>query len=576
MAKIDGGRVFAKALKREGVETIFTLVGGHITPFFYGCRQEGIKIIDFRHECDAAYAADAYARVTGKPGVLLTTAGPGVTNTITAMEEALYTGVPVVHIGGASPARSEERGDLQDMNTFELLAACTKWSRKVYEPARFADMVAIAFRQATATWPGPVYLEVPADTLRAILDEDEVYYPKNYRTDALPFGDPELIEKAADLLISAQAPVMVVGETSRYSTKHGEAVEELANYLKIPVMSSVMARGLFADEAKNPLFKLGMSVVAADVVLTLGLNNDWYVNALNPPVVRADAKIIQVHTAAEKIGWNAPAEIGIIGGTGPVAKQLLDAVKAKTPAKEDMTWVNKAAEVAKTVSKGYLDGFVAEGVPVHPGRCAGEVAKFLAAEYDSGNDWNLVADGGDSCLWMRAASTIHRPGGLVSFGPNGTIGVGAGFVVGAWASNDKPVLWYTGDGSFGFYTMEMDTMAKQGIPVVCVISNDSAWGMIKMGEKISQPEEIGTNGYCGVDLCHMRDYHKLPETWGGYGELVTKAEDIIPAIKRAAATGKPSIINVEVDKVNMTPATQAFGQGLAKSAAAAKAKAGIK
>jgi acetolactate synthase-1/2/3 large subunit len=164
---------------------------------------------------------------------------------------------------------------------------------------------------------------------------------------------------------------------------------------------------------------------------------------------------------------------------------------------------------------------------------------------------------------MGIAATASRPGQILSSGANGTIGVGAGMVIGAWVANHKPVLWYSGDGSFGFYAMELDTMARLGIPVVCIISNDSAWGMIRLAEKYIRPTEIEQRGHCNVELHHMRAYEKLVDMWGGHGEVVTDPDEIIPAIRRAIVNGKPSIINVEVDKVSLSPMIAGYAQMVA-------------
>ena len=560
MAKVDGGLLFAKALKNEGVECVFTLCGGHIMPIFYGLREVGIEIIDFRHECAAAYAADAYAQSSGKPGVVITTAGPGVTDATSAMLESLYSGNPIIHIGGASPVNENETGPLQDMPTLEVMADCTKWARKCYHTERIPEYVSMAFRHALDAFPGPVYIECAADTVMGTVEEDDVYFPVNYRTDAQAFGDPTLIDKAADMLINAKSPAILLGAGARYCIQYGEeAIPELADYLKLPVGAQEASRGLVADESKNPQFRMMGALPAADVVLALGVNFDYRVVKGKAPLFRDDVKFIQVHADKTKIGYNAPAEIGIFGSAGAVAKQLLEAVKAKTGKQEDLTWIKKAGEVAQMAAKPWIEGLSSEGVPIHPGRCAGEVGKFLATE---GQEWNIVCDGGDASQWIKAASLARRPGQLTYFGPNGTIGTGAGFAIGAWAADRKPVLWYTGDGSFGFYTMELDTMAKLGMPVVVVISNDSAWGMIKLSEGYAKAEMIKEKGHCNVDLAHMRSYEKLPEMWGGYGELVTDPAEIVPAIKRAVANGKPSIINVEVDKKSMSPITQGFSESM--------------
>ncbi|HZK84992.1 MAG TPA: thiamine pyrophosphate-binding protein [Desulfosporosinus sp.] len=555
MAEINGGRLFAKALKNEGVDTIFTLVGGHIMTLMYGCREEGIKVIDVRHEMAGGYAADAFARVSGKPAVLVTTAGPGITNTVTAMAEALFQGVPLIHIGGGSPLIENETGPLQDMNTLEIMGTVSKWSRKIYDTARIPEYVAMAFRYAMAGTPGPVYLECPMNIMsQCMVEESTVKFPVNYRTTAQAFGDQALIDQAADLLVNAERPVLVIGDTARFSTQYGEAIPELVDYLKMPVMCQTLARGLFADEA-NPMFKIGGGALPyADVVLNLCVNFDYRVAKGQAPLFPANAKLIQAHPDSAKVGYNTRADIGIIGGAGAVAKQILAAVKAKKAKQESLNWVQRAGELAQKANTPFQIGFSSEGTPMQPGRCAFEVSKFLAGE---GKDWTVVCDGGDASQWIKAAASAHRPGQIVNYGPLGTIGTGPGFSLGAWAANKKPVLYYTGDGSFGFYPMEFDTFVKQGVPVVCVISNDSAWGMIKLSESLIRPKEFG-KGAVGCELAFMYPYEKLAALWDGYGVVVTKPEDIVPAIKRAVQSGKPAIINVQVDQVSMSPATASF------------------
>jgi len=560
MGTVDGGILFAKALKKENVECVFTLCGGHIMPIFYGLFELGIRIIDFRHECTAAYAADAYARITGRPGIVLTTAGPGVADTVTAMLESLHGGNPVIHIGGASPVRENETGPLQDMPTLAVMADCTKWARKIYSTERIPEYVGMAFRHALDDVCGPVYLEIGSDILARKVDEDRVNFPINYRTEAHPYGDPALIEEAADLLINAEAPALLLGNGSRYSLENAEDdIAELVEYLKLPVGSQELARGLIRDESVNPQYHMMSAIRGADVVLALGVDFDFRVGKGKPPLFHKNVKIIQVHPEKTKIGYNAPAEIGIVGGAGAAAKQILAVVKSKAGKKEDLTWLGKAQEMTENGLKHWREGFNAKGIPMSPGRCAAQVAKFLDAE---GPDWTVVCDGGDASQWIKTAVTAHRPYQVITFGPNGTIGTGAGFSIGAYAANQKPVLYYTGDGSFGFYAMEFDTMARFDMPVVCVISNDSAWGMIKLSEGVARREYIQERGHCNVDLSHMRAYEKMPEMWGGHGERVVDPEEIIPAIKRAVANGKPSIINVQVDKENMSPVTRSFGMAM--------------
>ncbi len=557
MGSIDGGAMFGKALRNEGVEKAFVLCGGHIMPIFYGMRDAGIEIIDLRHECAAVYAAIAYAQVSGKPGVVVTTAGPGVGNTPAGMMEAESLGVPLIQIGGAVAMGQTDAGDLQDMGTLKLMASCSKWARKITSTARIPEYVSMAFRQATDASPGPVYLEIPTDLVFQEMDEAQVHYPRNSRTEAIPCGDPALVDEAAELLANAERPAAIVDDGARFNIgEHAGAVAELSDYLMMPVSVNRMCRGLLGDESKNPQLKMGGGMVQADVILALACRFDF--RMAQGRLLPQDAKIIQVHQDARQIGFNVRADVGIVGGAGPVASQILEALKGKRRRQENAQWLDTARLISEAGAKAFTDGFVAEGTPIHPGRCAAEVAKFMEAD---GRDWTLITDGGEAMVWMGGAATAYRPGQILGTGSNGTIGTGPGLAVGAWAANRKPVLWYTGDGSFGFYPMELDTMAKQGIPVVCVISNDSAWGMIRLAEAYIRAEDVKEKGHCNVELHHMRAYEKMVEMWGGHGECVTDPVEIVPAIRRAAANGKPSIINVEIDKVSLSP----FIAGYAKA-----------
>jgi len=549
--------MFGRALRNEGVEKAFVLCGGHIMPIFYGMRDAGIEIVDLRHECAAVYAAIGYAQVTGKPGVVVTTAGPGVGNTPAGMMEAESLGVPLIQIGGAVAMSQTDAGDLQDMSTLTLMASCSKWARKITSTARIPEYVSMAFRHATDASPGPVYLEIPTDLVFQKMDEELAKFPVNSRTEAIACGDPALVDAAAELLASAERPAAMVDDGARFHLgDQAGAVAELSEYLMMPVTVNRMCRGMFGDESKNPQLKMGAGMVRADVLLTLGCRFDF--RLAQGRMVPPDAKVIQVHHDARQIGFNVRADVGIVGGAGPVASQILEAVKGKRAKQEDGQWLELAGQMTQMGAKAFTDGFTAEGTPIHPGRCAAEVAKFLEEE---GRDWTLIADGGEASVWMSGAATAYRPGQILGTGANGTIGTGPGLAVGAWTANQKPVLWYTGDGSFGFYPMELDTMAKRGIPVACVISNDSAWGMIRLAESYIRAKDIEEKGHCNVELHPMRAYEKIVAMWGGHGEVVTDAAEIVPAIQRAAENGKPSIVNVEVDQVSLSP----FIAGYAKS-----------
>jgi len=555
MGLINGGALLGKALKNEGIEKVFTLVGGHIMPILHGMRNEGIEITDMRHECAAMYAAIACARASGKPVVVAATAGPGVLNTVAGMLEAQGCCMPIIHIGGAASLDGTKRGELQDQPTLKVLETVSKWSHRVTNPASIPFFVAMALRNAMDGTPGSVYLEVPVDVVYREVEEEKVEFPVNTRAKGMPCGNSKLIEEAADLLVNAKRPVAIIGDAARfYIRDHADDIVALSDYLQMPLsVRGSACKGLFGDEYEMGLLR-SRALLEADVVLTMGIRFDFgigYGRMFQPKV-----KIIQVHMDSTQIGFNLRADIAIIGGAGAVAKQLLDAVKAKQDKPTTESW---SSLPKKSVPESLPEKYHTEGSPVHPSRLVSEVVKFFA---DEGKDWDFVLDGGDISvhMWDSGAMLAHRPGQIHTGSPNGMIGMGPAQVVGTWIANRKPVLLLTGDGSFGFYTMEMDTMARLGIPAVVVISNDGAWGMIRLEEKHGSSEEVKARGHCHTELLdgegNIRAYEKLVAMWGGHGEMVCDPEEVIPAIKRAVANGKPSIINVEVDRDALSSWTQ--------------------
>jgi acetolactate synthase-1/2/3 large subunit len=308
MSMIDGGALVGKALANEGVEKAFVLCGGHIMPIFYGMRNAGIEVIDMRHECAAMYAAIGYTRASGKAAAVVTTAGPGVGNTPAGMMEAESLGIPVLQIGGAVAMRMRDAGDLQDMSTLKVMEACSKWARKITSTDRIPEYVSMAFRHAMDSKPGPVYLEIPTDLLFFQVEEEQSYFPVKYRTDAIPYGDPALIESAAELLSNAERPAMVIDDGARFTIgDDAAAVAALSDYLKMPVgITGPSCRGLFGDEYENPLLRTNM-MGGADVVLALGCRFDFRLGL--GKMIPGDAKVIQVHTDMRQIGFNLSLRI---------------------------------------------------------------------------------------------------------------------------------------------------------------------------------------------------------------------------------------------------------------------------
>jgi len=535
MAKIHGGQVVARALKHEGVDTVFMLTGGHVLPMIDGCVAEGIKVVDMRHEQAAAHAADAYARLTGKLGVAIVTAGPGVTDAVTGVANAYFANSPMLLIGGRHQENENLRGGLQEMDHPKLFGSITTWADTARDVGRFPEYIAMAARRAFGNRGGPVFLDFPWDVSGGEVEETAIIWPDNYRANRPAGATDETIDEIVSLIAAAQNPVIFGGTGLRWSRQAGyrDALDELAMSLRAPVYLNSLARGaLPADHRYLGNRSRSMALSQADLVIALGV--DWDFRTGYGRKVRLDAKVVQIDAEPSKIGWNRDADLGIAADPGAVTAQLA-AVADRFGRSEDPSFTKDVleAEIAKQAIAEELAA--SDGSPVHPERFAREVAEFL------GDDSIVAADGGDivstTAKWLRTS----RPGGLLDPGPFGCLGVGAPFAVAAKVVEpDTRVGIVYGDGSFGFNGMEYDTLIRHNLPVVGVIGNDGVWNNIKTIHSVMYPERIVAS-----DL-GIRPYEKMVEGLGGYGEFVDKASEIRPALERAEQSGVPALVNVHI------------------------------
>ena len=537
MAEIDGGRLVAKVLKQEGIECIFGLSGGHIDPIFQGCLDEKIRVIDTRHEQAAVFMAEGWARVTGKPGVAVVTAGPGVTNAVTGLWNALERASPIIVFGGRSPLKEFEWGSLQDMDSLSLAQTVTKWARAGYETKRVAEYVSMAFRHALGGRPGPTYLEFPVDVLGAKVAEEEVTLPKNYRTTARPQGDPTLVKEAVDLLLGAERPLVIAGSGVWWS----QAAKELQEFIELTKIP--LGGGQGSVPADHPLC-VGATRVGtkdADVVFLLGTRLNFMLGFGRPPAFSENSRWIQVDIEPTEIGRNRPIDIGIIGDAKAVLKQMIAEARDRCQGRKELPWVEECRQQLKSQQEQFEPLLNSDSVPVHPARLCKEIRDFIDREA------TIVVDGGDISVWGFLSLKSYKPGHSLGVTPSGTLGVGTAFAMAArLARPDKQVLLLSGDGSFGLNGMEFDTMVRHKLPIVCVISNDGAWGMVKHEQQVKGPDRV-----IGTELGFVR-YDKVVEALGGYGEAVEKPEDIRPALERAFASGRPACINVRCASINLS------------------------
>lgn len=555
MAKVDGAMITAKVLKEAGVECIFTLSGGHIYRLFQECEKLGIRVLDTKHEGAATYAAMSYSQATGKLGVIVATAGPGVTNTLTATVDASLYNTPLLVIGGGGSAKQELTETLQDYDVTSIYKQATKFAKRCLYTERIPDFLTTAIRAACSIQPGPAYLELPLDVLEVNqVDEEIVKYPKNYMMNRRIGADPAVAEEIADLLIAAERPAILIGEGAQYFAEDWTSIQELAEYLQIPTSVTLTNKGKFFKEDKD-LFRMGFfAAPKADVVLGFNFKADMEsgLSFINP-----DAKWINVTINPMDIGLNRAVDIGIVGNADLVARQVLDCVKAKTAKREESKWLKEISEETwKEMSELDQTSFDSEMMPMHPARIAKEFFTFLNEE---GEDFIHSADGGDCLEWIRPYISLKMkdagafPNRFFHGTKFGCIGSQMGAVLGLWAATGKPIIHTTGDGSFGQYVGELLTYAKHGAQVIVVISNNQKYSMIKGFGKLASPNE---NNDLGQDISLPGNkpfsYEKLAEAWGGYGEHVEDPAEVVPAIKRAVASGKTSIIDVKVAETNDT------------------------
>jgi len=544
MAKISGGRVVAKALKAEGVDTVFTLTGGHIMPLMDGCVAEGMRVIDVRHEQAAAHAADAYARITGRIGVALVTSGPGVTDALTGVANAFFANTPMILIGGRHLTTEDLRGGLQEMDHPKLFAPITRWTTTASTTARLAEYIATGARHAFTNRGGPVFIDIPWDVAGDMVEESAIHWPHDARANR-PAGVPdETLNEIVELLAHAQQPVIFGGTGLRWTQQpeFSKVLHELATNYKAPVFLNSLARGslpashpYLGNRARSDALK------NADVVLSLGV--DWDFRTGFGKKINPDATIIHIDQDPSKVGWNRGATVGVVADPGTVTAQLV-ARLGTLGRTDEREWTNEifAAEAAKQAAAA--EAASADLVPIHPERFAREVAEFF------GEDSIVAADGGDivstTAKWLRTS----RPGALLDPGPFGCLGVGAPFALAAKAVEpDTRVGIVYGDGSFGFNGMEYDTLIRHNLPVVGVMGNDGAWNNIRTIHRMAYPDsahlsEIG-----------FRPYEKMVEGLGGYGELVETPSEIRPALERAEASGVPALVNVRIaDQMRLSSA----------------------
>ena len=529
MDSANTGELVALALKRAGVSHLFTLNGGHIWPILTGAAEHGIRIIDVRHEQSATFAAEGWAKVTRQCGVAAVTAGPGVTNSASALAQAQSGDSPIFVIGGRAPEARWGMGSLQEMDHVEVVRSLTRKAVTLASPEEAYGLAAECMRTALSRRTGPTFMDVPLDVFFGAADIPEATEHLTPDLGAPP--DPDLIERAARLIRGAERPAVIAGGGVWWSHSEAElrAVVEAAH---LPLSVNGMARGMLPPG--HPLFfprARGPALCEADVIVVVGALLDFRLNYGQPPVFSEDARMVYIDVDGYR--KKREAAVAIYGDLKAALAALAVAVGGTS---ERAHWLERLRE-AEASSRHRDEAMTqSESSPVHPARLIAEVDRFCDP------DAILVGDGGDFISFAGRMIERPEPGLWIDPGPFGCLGSGPGYALAAkLARPDRQVVLLSGDGAFGFSAMEFDTMVRHRVPVVCVVGNNGIWAL----EKHPMLSMLGVS--IAADLGHRTRYDKVVEALGGYGELVDRPDQIRPALERAFKSGLPACINVICD-----------------------------
>jgi thiamine pyrophosphate-dependent acetolactate synthase large subunit-like protein len=535
MAELTGSEIIARCLQKEGVKDLFYIMGGPMLLAEATCIKEGIRMIDVRHEQAAAFMCQAYSRLKQVPSVCMAASGPGVTNLITGMANALIDCCPVVALGGSSPLSQFGRQVFQEIDQVELMRGCCKHVDRLINLKRIPQQINFALQKAILGKPGPVYLDCPGDLLYQKIDENLVDWSFAGRPilDSRPLGDPRQIDALVGALAEAKNPLIVSGSGVIWSRAWDE-MRAFVDAAGVPFYTTPQGRGVVPDD--HPYSYLSMRSGAfreADLIIVLGTRMNYIIGHASPPRFGPAAKIARIDIDPAEIGTAARyVDIPIVGDCKAVLGQLLAGIKGRINPDKYAGWRKQLAdgEIAKRSAAGANK--LADDGDIHPVRMLEAVRDFAK------RDAILCVDGQETLNYGRQTMPTFSPGHRLNSGPFGTMGVGLPFGVGAKvACPDKQVIVVHGDGSMGMNAMELDTAIRHKIPILVVISLNGGWTGDPKREKP------------GRDLGYTR-YDKICEALGGYGEYITKAEDIGPALVRAQKKvdeGMVALVNVRTD-----------------------------
>ncbi len=526
-----GGDLAVAALRRYGVETMFTLSGGHVFPLYDAAEQTGMRILDTRHEQTAVFAAEGTAKLTRRPGLAVLTAGPGVTNGVSGVTTAFFNGSPVVVLGGRAPRWRWGAGSLQEIDHVPLLATVTKHAATVTAVASIAEAVSAAAAAALRPHRGPVFLDLPMDV---VFDRATVDVPAAAVAEPVP-ADPDEVARAAALLAGAARPVLVAG-SDVYAGAAEAALVAAAEALRVPVFTNGMGRGCIP--AGHPLAfarTRGKAFKAADVVAVVGTPLDFRL-AFG---AFGDATVVHVTDAPSQRAEHVAVAAAPAGDLRAILTAFAD---HPGPRADHEAWIDELRDGELAARAAETDLLEADTDPVRPARVYGELRRVL----DS--DAVVIGDGGDFVSYAGRYLDSSVPGCWMDPGPYGCLGTGPGYAIAArLARPSSQVCLLLGDGAAGFSLMDVDTMVRHRLPVVMVMGNNGIWGLEKHPMRALYGYDVA------ADLQPGLRYDDVVSALGGAGEVVEKPGDLGPALRRAFDAGVPYLVNVLTDPTDAYP-----------------------
>jgi 2-hydroxyacyl-CoA lyase 1 len=535
MTEVNGGRLAARQLKLAGIDTAFGVVAGPMIEVMAGMQEEGIKVVNCRHEESACFAASAWGYITKKPGVVVAGSGPGMINTITGLHVATESGMPLVVLGGSVDGRTRGLGGFQEADQVAFARPGCKWTGTVDTTERIPELVHLALGKSVAGRPGGVYLDFPGQLVRRRVDDAAVLMRTSAPTVSRPHADPQIVESIASMLANARRPLVLVGKGAAWADA-GTALTRLVN-LGIPYVASPMGRGVIADDnamCMNAARSAALS--GADAVLMVGGRFNWIFQFGRAPRFAASVRLAQIDIVAEEMASAADLEFGMVADAALGADSIASALEGRAMASTGSGWVQSLRDDASKNEASISEQMASDEQPINHYRLLREIRDVLP------RDANVSVDAELTMGVARAVLPSYNARSLLNSGTTGCMGTGVPYALGAkLALPDWPAVAVVGDYAFGAAAMEVETAARVGANVVFVVSNNGGIAGHSIQDRMFAADAPPIAALLPVN------YERMGEMVGGFSARVTDPADIRPTLEKALAANTVAVVNVITD-----------------------------